>query len=348
MGRKSKDKPGKQGRRGHGPPPRGPAPREPRDPGRRLLTASLVLVALVVGAVLAAARLPMWGDPAVSMDVTSGAVRLVPRGDVDFAGLARHASVPGTPASSGIVLGKGWVYVRGVDVRVPARSRGHVRVAEDRAVPAAVLQQLHVSSACLVNLEGVGGGWIRMGVTPASAGGGCRVRAEAWSGSADAPDSLLDAPREESVPARQLVELTASPTAARPVNLEFHPADSLRLSGIPVAGLSFESLDRGPYPESSILEGTITFLGVAKEEQVRARDELKLSRVDGEIEELTVGGTFRTRYRGTSSAPRISSRPPLGPTLLEQLRPLSFGSALTAAATVLALFVPLVQLIRRP
>lgn len=348
MGRKKSRQQDRHRQPARGTPPRNPRRRERLAGRMRPLLGTLAIAVVVVGGVLAAARLPMTGDPTVDLDVTSEAVRLVPKEDLDLADLARQASGPGSPASSGIRLRDRWIYVRGVDVRVPALGGGHFHVSEDRTIPAAVLKQLYVSSGCVVNLDGLGDGGLRVGVTPATADGGCRLRAEAWTGAAELTDSLLDAPREPRVPAMELVVLTASPTTSRPVSLKLFPADSLHLARIPVSGLSFETLERSPYPESAILEGTVAFAGVSRVEQVMVRETLGLSRVDGDIVELSVGGTLHTRYKGKSSAPRISSRGPFAPTLLEQLKLSEVVIALTILTGLIPLVLQLFQLSRDP
>lgn len=286
---------------------------------RRFLAAALSsgVLAAVAGAIL------VWpdvsGDPILLVDLWSESVTLTPNEDMDMIAAARS----GSRAVQGIHLDPALIYLRGLEVRVPAVSQEVSRPAGDVAIPAVLLQYLEVSSGCEVQIENTVDKAVRVTIAPvartAEAAGSCSVRGQAWSREVpDVPEWQLLAPWLE-VPSDQQLELTAMPSPGQPARLEFYPSEPIHLERIGVAGLAFETREHGPNVESSILRGSIRFPTMANEPvELSARDTLILPELKGELLELTLGDSIRSVFRGTSSEPRIAARR-LGPDLQQRL-----------------------------
>jgi hypothetical protein len=305
-------------------------------PCRRIHILPGVLISLL-GALPVAARVPMWGNPGVEVEVRSEALRMVLDADVDLVGRSRQADRPG---ATGIPLASPWIYLRGVDVAATSGGDTVVAVPEDRALPALELQQLAVSRECAVSVATYPDGYVRLAVSPAASArdGACSVLGTAWSDAASGgPDSLRLAPLLESVPRSAQVEIRAQPAASRPAVLQFHPAEALQVSRIPVSWLSFETLDRGRYAESSVLEGTVGFPGVrAAGVKLGVSDTLSLDQPRGKIVDLTIGPDVHSRFSGKVSAARTPSRGSIKPTLLDQVQSSALLIAFAAIVSILA------------
>ncbi|HEU4882334.1 MAG TPA: hypothetical protein VFT45_08820 [Longimicrobium sp.] len=304
------------------------------------------MLVVLLGALLMAARTPMWGSPVVELDVSSEALRFVVDGNLDLVGRSHEADRPG---ATGVPLATPWIYLRGVRVVTPEGEE--VEVPEDRAVLASELQQLAVSRDCAVNITTFPDGYVRLAIsrTRADSASACSVRGTAWSDpTRSGPDSLGLAPLLENVPASGRLEIRARPGWNQPAVLQVHPARPLRISRIPVSRLSFETLDRGRYPESSILNGTLGFPGQRTSPiALGMSDTLSLDQPRGTIVDLTIGGSVRSRFSGTASAARTPSRGSIKPTLLDQVQSSPLLLAIGAIVSLLAGLADLTHLMGR-
>jgi hypothetical protein len=288
----------------------------------------------------------MWGNPVVELDVRSEAMRFVLDRDVDLVGRSHEADRPG---ATGVPLATPWIYLRGVRVTAAGSGGAEVEVPDDRALPATELQQLAVSRDCAVNVTTFPDGFVRLAISRADSARTCSVRGSAWSDSArSGPDSLRLAPLLDDVPVSARLEIRARPEWNQPAVLQLHPARPLRISRIPVSRLSYETLDRGRYPESSILKGTVGFPGLrAPGITLEARDTLSLDQPRGTIVDLTIGPSVHSRFSGTASAARVPPRGSIKPTLLHQVQSSTLLIAIGAIVAILAGVADLVSLTGR-
>jgi hypothetical protein len=294
-----------------------------------------VVLILLLCAFPMAARTPMWGDPPVELDVNSEALRFVLDGDVDLVGRSDEADRPG---ATGVPLATPWIYLRGVTVMVAEGEGAEMEVPEDRALLATELQQLAVSRDCAVNITTFPDGFVRLAISRADTGHACTVRGSAWSGPArNGPDSLRLAPLLENVPASARLEIRARPEWNQPAVLQVHPARALRISRIPVSRLSYETLDRGRYAESSIFKGSVVFPGLrARKVTVETSDTLSLEQPRGTIVDLTIGSSITSKFSGTAAAARMPGRGSIKPTLLDQVQSSTLLIAIAVIVSVLA------------
>jgi hypothetical protein len=301
---------------------------------------------LLLCALPMAARSPMWGSPVMELDVTSEALRFVLAGNLDLVGRSHEADRPG---ATGVPLATPWIYLRGVKVMVAEGGGVEMEVPEDRALLATELQQLAVSRECAVNVTTFPDGFVRLAISRADSARTCSVQGSAWSDSArSGPDSLRLAPLLDGVPASARLEIRARPEWNQPAVLQLHPARPLRISRIPVSRLSYETLDRGRYPESSIRDGTVVFPGLRVPEiTLEMSDTLSLDQPHGTITDLTIGQDVHSRFSGTASAARVPSHGSIKPTLLHQVQSSALLIAIGAIVAILAGVADLVTLTGR-
>ena len=304
------------------------------------------MLILLLCALPMAARTPMWGNPVVELDVRSEALRFVLDGSLDLVGRSDEADRPG---ATGVPLATPWIYLRGVRVMAAEGGGPAVEVPDDRALPATELQQLAVSRDCAVNVTTFPDGFVRLAISRVDSARSCSVRGSAWSDSArSGPDSLRLAPLLDGLPTSARLEIRARPEWDRPAVIQLHPARPLRISRIPVSRLSYETLDRGRYPESSIREGTVGFPGLrAREITLEMSDTLSLEQPDGTIVDLTIGESVHSRFSGTASAARVPARGSIKPTLLDQVQSSTLFIAIGAIVAILAGVADLVSLMGR-
>lgn len=285
---------------------------------------------VLLAAVVIAARAPLLGTAAVDLMVYSTGLRLVLDDTIDL--------VPLYSKGGGIPLETPWIGLRAVDV-TPLDAPGRtVRVAE-RAISTRMLNRLRISQGCDVQIEPMGGGFVRLAIKPANSNDSpCTV---AGAVKADpnltSADSLDRPPLLEGMPPFAALEFTAEPALSRPAIVEFHPSEALQVSGIQVSLLSFETSERSPYPVGSIMSGTIGFPGLRDGEvKLPTSDKLSLKRVRGTME-LMVGDSLRTEFAGKASASSISSgNAALKPTVLDQVQSSALLLAIGAVVPVLA------------
>jgi hypothetical protein len=198
----------------------------------------------------------------------------------------------------------------------------------DSAIGASALQRLVVSDGCVLYVDRLERGWMRIGVLPAAATGApapapCVVRGQVWSGRpSKMPERSRPAGWVGSIPDMRVVEFHATPTPGRPASLTFRPAPGLRLRRVPIAQLSFETREHGAMVESSILSGGIRLPDFGNDvHPAFTGDTLSLGEVAGTLTELTAGDstagdTVSVLFRGTASNPRVGAET-LKPTFLE-------------------------------
>jgi hypothetical protein len=267
------------------------------------------VIVLVIVAGLLLTSIPVPASQSVVVDVKTDGI--VFRPDTTFDLVAANGR---SADAAGMTLDPPYIHLRGDSATAPAYRRV-LPDTSDVAVSAFALQRLDVSDGCVLYLDRLDRGWMRVGILPAPAAPTtCEVRGRVWSGEPSALDSLTQPPGWDSaVPELQPIELHATPAPGRPASLTFRPAFGLRLRRIPVTQLSFESREQGPMVESGILGGTIRLPAVGNETHtVFMRDTLSLGEVTGTILGLTAGDstagdTLATLFRGTASSPRIGS-----------------------------------------
>ncbi len=264
----------------------------------------IVIAAGAVAAAVAsiAAVLPMVGDPEVIVDARSDAVAFVPASNLEIVRLIRPRH--GLHADRTPFVGIRFQSPLPAD-SVPVALGGADPDAAGSAAPrfASVLQFLEVTPGCLVRIERLVAGWIRLGILPVGDDEPCRIFGELFW---------------ETGAGGELAEFGGDIDASHPLNLNFQPSEPLTFQRFTVARLGFESQESGEW-RSSILDGLVRLPEFGDDERrLYLADGLTLGSLEGEVVTLAVGDSIRTLYRGTAEGPAISGRS-IQPTLLRQL-----------------------------
>jgi hypothetical protein len=272
---------------------------------------------------IAATKASMRGAPSVVVEAKADGIVFRPDTTLDLVATNRGAA-----DGAGVPLEPPYVHVR-ADSVTAIGYRLTIPPDADSAIGASALQRFVVSEGCVLYIDRLQRGWMRIGVVPAAASASglanapCVVRGQVWSGRPSrTPERSRPSGWVGSIPDMRAVEFHAVPTAGRPASLTFRPAPGLRLRRVPIEQLSFETREHGPMVESSILAGSIRLPMFGNDiHPVFAGDTLSLGRVTGNLTELTAGDstagdTLGVLFRGTALNPRIGAET-LKPTFLE-------------------------------